>query len=177
MARPRKDDTDTPEVPQSVPVAPERLQGLPESESNISAAYPETADGLQVKGPYNVVDTTPGGNNGPFGDARAGVRADEPVPGIDPASNLPIEMMDGRAPRPAVETRQAGQTDANYKPLDHKGGVKLRLTTKYWPKQRPDDLHEETEYVLHPGQEVSLPSEEAMDLLERGHAERVNKRA
>jgi hypothetical protein len=178
MARPRNDanKTDTPEVPQTIPVAPERLQGLPEGESNINTEYPTTADGLEVKGPHNIVDTTPLGDNSPVGDARAGVFADPPVPGIDPASNIPVEMMDGRAPRPATETRTAGQTGPDYQPRQHKGGVQLRLNTKYWPKQRPDDLHPDTEYVLHPGQEVSLPSEEAMDLLERGHAERVNKR-
>lgn len=174
---PRKtSDTDTPVVPTAAPVDPERLQGLPEGESSIKTEYPTTADGLEVKGPHNVVDTTPLGDNAPFGDARAGVLADQPVPGIDPASNLPIEQMDGRAPRPAAEGFVSGQTGRDYQPLDHKGGVKLRLTTKYWPKDRPEDLPGETEYVLHPGQEVSLPSEEAMDLLERGHAERVNKR-
>lgn len=172
MAPPKKTDTTT----QPIGVDPARLEGLPEGESSIKTEYPVTNDGLVVKGPHNVVDTTPLGDNAPFGDPRAGVLADQPVPGIDPASNLRIDQMDGRIPRAPSDARPIGQTTAADTPLDHKGGVKLRLTVKYWPKERPDNLPDETEYVLHPGQEVSLPQDEAMDLLERGQAERVNKR-
>lgn len=155
-----------------------RDEGVKPGESNLNEEFPKTADGLEVKGPIPVVDTTPlGDNSGPGGDPRAGVLADQPVDGIDPASNLPIEQMDGRQPKPISEAFPIGQTGPDYEPVKHRGGVKLRITTKYWPKARPDDLPGEVEYVLHPGQEVTLPSEEAMDLLERGHAERVNKRA
>jgi hypothetical protein len=182
MAPPKKSDTPAANVdatgnPVPVGLAPERLEGLKPGESSIKTEYPVTADGLEVKGPHNVVDTTPLGDNAPFGDARAGVLADQPVPGIDPASNLPIDQMDGRIPRPAADTRTSGQTGPDYKAPEAAGGVKVRLNTKYWPRERPKDLDEATEYVLHPGQEVSLPSEEAMDLLERGQAERLNKRS
>jgi hypothetical protein len=174
MAPPKKSDTDTVTAP--VAVSPERLEGLPKGESSLKTEYPVTNDGLEVKGPHNIVDTTPLGNNAPFGDARAGVIADQPVPGIDPASNLPLDQMDGRIPRGPSDQRPIGQTTAADVPLQHKGGVKVRLLSKYWPKDRPDGLAGETEYVLHPGQEVSLPSEEAMNLLEDGKAERVDRR-
>lgn len=181
MAPPKKSDTpanvDTAGNPVPVGLAPERLEGVKPGESSLKTEYPVTNDGLEVKGPLNIVDTTPLGDNSPHGDARAGVIADQPVPGIDPASNLPLDQMDGRIPRPAQDLRTSGQTGPEYKPKDTAGGVKVRLNTKYWPKERPDDLPGETEYVLHPGQEVSLPSEEAMDLLERGQAERLNKRS
>lgn len=152
--------------------------GTDPGESNVQDGFDKTADGLEVKGPANIVDTTVLAEQDPRGDERAGVLADAPVPGIDPASNRPIAEMDGRLPRPAQDNRVIGQTPPGFDAPKPKGRtVKIRLSTKYWPKDRPEDLPPETEYVRHPGEEIDFPEDEAMDLLERGHGERVNKRA
>ena len=59
------------------------------------------------------------------------------------------------------------------------GGVELELVSDYWPAEQPepnpDPRAPHRENRLRAGERVSLPADEAMNLLERGIAKRVQK--
>jgi hypothetical protein len=172
---PPKDKTQTADVAASDNGAPEQndatQQGTKLGESNAATELPPMLDASKLIGATPaVVDTSPLAKNDPKGDHRPGVIPDVAEPGIDPASNLPVDQMDGRTPLATASV----SSNARSVPEDAStSGVKLRLKTDYWPKTRPKSVPEDVEYRLRAGQEISLPADEAMDLLENGHAERV----
>lgn len=65
------------------------------------------------------------------------------------------------------------------------GGQKIRMERDYWPKEQPDNqklaqeakgegrAHVHQENRIRAGEVAEIPSDEAMDLIEDGHAKRV----
>jgi hypothetical protein len=181
MAREPKTPLDVAQA-QATPGTPLALDGTKLGESQI-ATEAKPADGVPVTGAPPVVDTSVLAENDAKGDLRPGVIPDTFAQGIDPASNRKVEEMDGRMPvAPAqVAGSAAASVDALSKSKKKAGGVLVRLKSDYWPtlENYPDGWERDTnspnfrEYRLPAATEVSLPSEEAMDLLETGKAERV----
>lgn len=159
---------------ETTPGTPLALDGVALGESQ-NPPETETKDEVPVIGAPPVVQTSVLAENDPKGDLRPGVIPDTFAQGIDPASNRKVEEMDGRMPvaPPTVTPASAASMDSLAKAKKRSGGVLVRLKVDYWPRETPDGHPEGVEYRIPAGQELSLSSDEAMDLLERGQAERV----
>jgi hypothetical protein len=136
-----------------------------------------------------VIDTQKltGATQDPRGDNRPGVIPDQPAEdGLNPITNLPEAQMsdDGVTPRvldataapinPPIPPKAAPAADAKAP----KGrNIELILDRDYWPRTRPADVDPDAEYRVRAGEKVSLPSEEAMDLMEAGIGKRADRRA
>lgn len=93
---------------------------------------------------------------------------------------------DAAARAEAVDSRNAGARPAGpfagAQPAGDPapaGGVDLELVSDYWPAEQPepptDPRAPVRENRKRAGERISLPQEEAMNLLERGIAKRVQK--
>lgn len=173
MARDTKPTADVVQAA-NTPGTPLALDGTKLGESQI-ATETKPADDVPVTGAPPVVDTSVLAENDPKGDLRPGVIPDTFAQGIDPASNRKVEEMDGRmpVPPPTVAPSSAASLDALSKAKKRSSGVEIRLKADYWPMQRPDGFPDDQDYRLPAGTTLTLPADEAMDLLERGQAERV----
>jgi hypothetical protein len=173
MAREPKQTLDVVQA-QNTPGTPLALDGTKLGESQ-NATEATTNDEVPVTGAPPVVQTSVLATNDPKGDLRPGVIPDTFAQGIDPASNRKVEEMDGRMPLPppTVAPSSAASLDALAKSKKKASGVEIRLKADYWPMQRPDGFPEDQDYRLPAGTTLNLPADEAMDLLERGQAERV----
>lgn len=181
MARDTKTPLDVAQA-QATPGTPLALDGTKLGESQV-ATETKPSDEVPVIGAPPVVDTSVLAENDPKGDLRPGVIPDTFAQGIDPASNRKVSEMDGRQPiaPPAVSGSAIASVDALAKSKKKAGGVLVRLKSDYWPQlenypdgwERDPESPKFREYRLPAGTEIGLPSDEAMDLLERGQAERV----
>jgi hypothetical protein len=181
MARDTKPTADVAQA-QATPGTPLALDGTKLGESQV-ATETKPADEVPVIGAPPVVDTSVLAENDPKGDLRPGVIPDTFAQGIDPASNRKVEEMDGRMPiaAPAVAPAAVASVAALTSGKKKAGGVLVRLKADYWPMpenypegwERDPNSPNHREYRLPVGTELNLPADEAMDLLERGQAERV----
>lgn len=92
---------------------------------------------------------------------------------------------DAAARAEAVDSRNAGARTGPFSGAQPAGdpapagGVELELISDYWPAEQPepptDPRAPVRENRVRAGERVSLPQDEAMNLLERGIAKRVQK--
>lgn len=146
------------------------------------------SNGPKTKGNPPILDTTKitGGTDDPRGDNRPGVLPDPPQDGIDPVTNLREDLVDKSTgtPKPVTEWptdplnqhpadagRPAASTEAPKGRM-----IKMIMDRDYWPRTRPADFDGD-EYRVKAGEEVELPEEEAMDVMESGIGHRANRRA
>lgn len=144
------------------------------------------ADKLKPQGNPPVIDTSKlvKAEPDPRGDNRPGVYPDAPQPGIDPITNLREDLVDPetRLPKPVgdlpAEPLNPAPADVP-KPANRAApkGRKIKMVVErdYWRRPGPDE-DPAGEYRVRTGEEVELPEEEAMDLMEAGTAKRADRR-
>lgn len=140
-----------------------------------------------------VIDTTKltGATPDPRGDNNPGVLTDQPgSPGVNPVTNRDDSLTaeDGVTLKAPTSNEPINPPDLGEAPDAGNGKtvggkyIDMTLDRDYWPrpgnKNHPNDTggNPVTEWRVRAGESVSLPADEAMDLMERDIGKRTNRR-